>query len=423
MYNFKFADIGEGIHEGKLLKWLFKKGDTVHEGDTLCIIETDKVNAEIPSPVSGVLVELGGKVGDVIHVGDMLVIINEGKDTPIVQKTPISESETLETAGVVGEIEVSSDVIASSVEAEPPQSLQPSKVLASPLARKLASDHAIDLLKIKGTGDFGRILQSDVESSMKGRSIPVQPPVSFVIEPPISTIASSQGIKRVPITSIRKAIVKAMTQSKAIIPHTVLMDEINVSELVAFRNAQKPLAESLGIKLTYLPFIIKAVTTTLKEFPLFNASFDSDAGEILYKEFINLGIAVDTPEGLVVPNLKSADQFSIFELAKRLDALVKASLERTLQLKDIQNGTFTITNYGAFDATFGTPIIKHPEVAILGVGKIAKKPIVQNDEIIIAEMMPISLAVDHRIIDGADAGRFAMRLKYYLTHPMLLLLS
>ena len=419
MYNFKFPDIGEGIHEGKLLKWFFKKGDTVKEGETLCLVETDKVNAEIPSPLTGVIDTLGVAVGEIIHVGETLVLIQDGTaptaSEPKKETTSVDEGEN---AGVVGQLEVSSEVIASAVE-ETTETKVNAKVLASPLARQLAKDNQIDIKTLKGSGEFGRILKSDVENAIASKSSkPVQPSIPV---PPMTT--AKEGIRRVPISSVRKAIVTAMTLSKQIIPHTVLMDELDVSELVNLRNVQKGFAAEAGIHLTYMPFIIKALTLTLKEFPIFNASFDHEKGEILYKDFIHIGFAADTPDGLIVPNIKNADQLSIFELARQLKDLQTKAIQKTIQLKDIQNGTFTVTNYGAFDSTFGTPIIKYPEVAIMGIGKIQAKPIVKNNEIVIGQVMPISFAVDHRIIDGADAGRFVMKFKSYLKNPVFMLLA
>ncbi len=419
MYNFKFPDIGEGIHEGKLLKWFFKKGDTVKEGETLCLVETDKVNAELPSPVSGVIDTLGVAVGEIIHVGETLVLIQDGSVSPKAEsKKETTSVDEGENAGVVGQLEVSSEVIASAVE-EKTDNKTNTKVLASPLARQLAKDNQIDIKSLKGSGEFGRILKTDVENAIASKQVkPVQPSIPV---PPMTT--SKEGIRRVPITSIRKAIVTAMTLSKQIIPHTVLMDELDVTELVNLRNEQKGFASEAGIHLTYMPFIIKALTKTIQEFPIFNASFDHEKGEILYKDFIHIGFATDTPEGLIVPNIKHADQLSIFELAQQLKDLQQKAINKTIQLKDIQNGTFTVTNYGAFDSTFGAPIIKYPEVAIMGIGKIQSKPIVKNNEIVIAPVLPISFAVDHRIIDGADAGRFVMKFKSYLKNPVFMLLS
>lgn len=418
MYNFKFPDIGEGIHEGKLLKWFFKKGDTVKEGETLCLVETDKVNAELPSPVSGVIDTLGVAVGEVIHVGETLVLIQDGTAkaaAPMKETTSVDEGEN---AGVVGQLEVSSEVIASAVEEKTDHKTN-TRVLASPLARQLAKDNQIDIKTLKGSGEFGRILKTDVENAIASKQAkPSQPSIQV---PAFNT--PSTGVRRVPISSMRKAIVTAMTLSKQIIPHTILMDELDVTELVNLRNEQKGFANEAGIHLTYMPFIIKALTKTIQEFPIFNASFDHEKGEIIYKEFIHIGFATDTPDGLIVPNIKHADQLSIFELAQQLKDLQTKAINRTIQLKDIQNGTFTVTNYGAFDSTFGAPIIKYPEVAIMGIGKIQSKPIVKNNEIVIAPVLPISFAVDHRIIDGADAGRFVMKFKSYLKNPVFMLLS
>lgn len=407
MYDFKFADIGEGIHEGRILKWLKNEGDAVTEGETLVIIETDKVNAEIPAPISGKLVKQGAKEGETIIVGSTLAMIDDGR-SGAKEKQPAEEK-----AGVVGEIEVSDSVIAPAREES--QAAAPQRTLATPVARLLAQEMGIDISQVKGTGELGRVLKEDLLNlQARAERIPERQP-----EAP----APAGEERRVPISPTRKAIVKAMTTSKAVIPHTVLMDEANVGALVAFRKQVKDLAEGKGVKLTYMAFIMKAVLLAIREYPIFNSSFDEAAGEIVFKKSINLGIAVDTPDGLVVPNIKNADRKSIFELAKELGELAEGARNRTLQLAQIQNGTFTITNYGAVDVLFGTPIIKHPEVAILGVGKIHKKPIVVGDEIKIGEVLPLSIAVDHRIIDGADAGRFLIRVKEYLENPLLLLLN
>lgn len=421
MYDFKFADIGEGIHEGQILKWLFKVGDKVKEGETLCIVETDKVNAEIPSPVDGVIKKLGAEVGETIHVGNTLVLIDDGSgnnETPVteVKKEEPTKEETNEAgSGVVGEIEVSSEVIAS--EEVTTTSKTEERVLATPVARKLASDLGVDIKKINGTGPNNRVLREDIENFYESTKEKQKAPVEKV------EMKFTEGVRREPITKIRKTISKNMTLSKSIIPHVTMMDEFDVSELVSFRQQNKQLAIDKGVKLTYMAFIIKAITKTLKEFPLFNSSFDHEKEEIVYKDYINIGIAVDTADGLMVPNIKNADKLGIFEIAEAVTRLSKSANERTTTLAELQNGTFTITNYGAVDSLFGTPIIKHPEVAIIGIGKIVKKPVVKNNEIVVADILPISLAFDHRIIDGADAGRFSIRLKEYLSNPMLLLLS
>lgn len=437
MYDFKFADIGEGIHEGRILKWNYAVGDAVKEGETLVIIETDKVNAEIPSPVSGTVVSLGAKLGETIHVGETLVVLNEENKNDFFGPAKTEAVSEDQDAGVVGQLVVSEEIIASSIEQVKTDSAEQKKVLASPVARKLASELGLDIRKIKGTGEQGRVMKEDVYKAFEASKAPktgeVTPEIPLpkireeVVTPAAAPIKrvdlSNEPGRRVKVSTLRKTIVKAMTISKQVIPHTTLMDELDVTELVNFRQSQKAFAADKGIKLTYMPFVIKAAVLALKDFPLFNASFDDASEEIIYKDDLNIGIAVDTPDGLIVPNIKNADRLGLFQLAKKVEDLQTRGQNRTLVLEDLVRGTFTITNFGAFDALFGAPIIKHPEVAILGIGKITKKPIVKNNEIVIADILPITVTVDHRIIDGADAGRFAMRFKEYLKNPLLLLMN
>jgi pyruvate dehydrogenase E2 component (dihydrolipoamide acetyltransferase) len=426
MYDFKFADIGEGIHEGKILKWFFKVGDKVKEGDTLVIVETDKVNAELPSPADGIITKRGPDVGQTIHVGDTVVVINDGsevvlektKEEPKKEEQKEAVSEGKSAPGVIGAIEVSEDVMASSNETESKSSQVQTKVLATPVARQLAKDLNVDIKRVSGSGENGRILKEDIyKVAEQGQKTPQQ-----VFTPSVSM--SVQGeVEYVPITKLRKAIVNAMTRAKQIIPHTVLMDEIVVDQLVELRNQVKQQAAAQDIKLTYMAFIMKATILALKKFPMFNASFDQENDRMIVKKFINLGMAVDTPDGLIVPNLKNADHMSILELAKALREVADLTVQRKVQLSQLQNTTFTITNFGAADVRYGTPIINHPEVAILGIGRIEQKAVVENGLVVARYVLPLSLAVDHRVIDGADAGRFLSVIKSLLNDPMMLLLS
>ena len=419
MYKFKFADIGEGIHEGKILEYNFKVGDMIKEGDTLVVIETDKVNAEIPIPVDGKIVELGPKVGEIVHVGENLAVIDEGNDSADSPEKKDDDYSENDEAGVVGKLEVSDDVIASSYENADIENIE-KRVLATPVARKLASDLGVDIKVIKGTGEHGRVLRTDIENQKENN------PKLINIEKKqleIPTTKVGDGDRREKISTLRKSIVKAMTLSKQIIPHTTLIDELEISELVAFRNEYKEMAKTHGVKLTYMAFIIKALAKSIKEYPIFNSSFDQENEEIIYRNNVNIGIAVDTPDGLIVPNIKNADKLSLFEIANEVERLASLAKERKIQLQDLQNGTITITNFGAFDAISGTPVIKYPEVAILGVGKIMKKPVVIDDEIVIRDIVPLSLTFDHRIIDGADGGRFMIAYKKYLRNPLLLLMT
>ena len=441
MYDFKFSDIGEGLHEGQILKWFFKVGDKVKEGDVLCVVETDKVNAEIPAPVTGIITKLGAEVGQTIHVGETLVMIDDtGKGAASAAPAPKAEvkkeaakpevkKEAAEEKGaaVVGEVVVSNDVIASSNEGFENSNVvvasSNAKVLATPVARKMAADLKVDLSKLKGSGESGRVMKADIQAAAK---------VQGSTSPSVSTSASysapsmpalpKDGVKRVKISKLRQAIVKAMNTANLVIPSTTLMDEIDVTKLVEFRKSQKAKLEEKGIKLTFLPFIVKAVTMAIKDYPIFNASFDHETEEVVFKDFINIGIAVDTPDGLIVPNVKHADQKSIVTLAKEIEALGAATRARTVKLDELQNGTFSITNYGTTGIKLGTPVIKHPELAILGIGSIYRKPVVEGDQIVIRDVLPLSLTIDHRVIDGADGGRFLMKVKELLSDPMQIFL-
>jgi pyruvate dehydrogenase E2 component (dihydrolipoamide acetyltransferase) len=440
MYDFKFTDIGEGLHEGQILKWFFKVGDKVKEGDVLCVVETDKVNAEIPAPVTGIITKLGANVGQTIHVGETLVMIDESGKGAV----PIAEAEVKKEApkpevkkqaaeekgaAVVGEVVVSNDVIASSNEGFENNAVaveNAGKVLATPVARKMAADLKVDISKLKGSGEHGRIMKADIQAAAaKSTTVSTassQPTSSFTLPSVSMPTLPKDGVKRVKISKLRQAIVKSMNTANLVIPSTTLMDEIDVTKLVEFRKSQKAKLEEKGIKLTYLPFIVKAVTMAIKDYPIFNASFDHEAEEIVYKDFINIGVAVDTQDGLIVPNVKHADQKSIVTLAKEIETLGAATRARTVKLEELQNGTFSITNYGTTGIKLGTPVIKHPELAILGVGSIYRKPVVEGDQIVIRDVLPLSLTIDHRVIDGADGGRFLLKVKELLSDPMQIFL-
>lgn len=429
MYRFKFADIGEGIHEGRLLEWMVSQGDYVKSGETLFLVETDKVNAEIPSPVEGRVSKIMAQVGDVIKVGDVVIEIEnevsaetsglQGKK--VEEKIETKEKSKEKGAGVVGEIIVSNNVIPSFDKSKIEKPEKRRKVLATPVARKMAKDLNVDINLVDGTGTNGRVMKEDIKAyhtSLKKEEVTTTTTNA-------NLITSYEGlIEEQELSSIRKSISKAMTLSKQLIPHTVLMDEVDVNSLVSLRKEFKEEALIHGVKLTYMPFIIKAVTIVLKEFPLFNCTYDHENEKLFLKKFYNIGVATDTPEGLMVPVIHGTEHMGILEIAREMKRLTEASRNKKLLLKDIKDCTFSITNYGALGSIFGTPIIKHPQVAILGVGRISKKPVVLDDgSIAPRDIMPISMAVDHRVIDGADAGRFVKRLKELLSNPKLLLMS
>lgn len=433
MLEFKFPDIGEGITEGKLLKWMVKAGDEVKEGDSLFLVETDKVNAEIPSPAAGVISETFGLEGEVIYVGNVIVKINTGgsEETKGGNASGVNDEEE---AGVVGELEVSSEVIGASQEGQASQAETGNKVLATPVARKLAKDLGIDIGAVKGSGPVGRVMKEDIYAASEKKEVAADDHVfeakakteSDTIRPAVKIpeLKISGEVERVPLTTMRKTISKNMALSKALVPHAAVIDEIDVTKLVQFRAENKTLAEGTGVHLTYMPFIVKALTSTLKEYPILNSSYDMEKEELVLKKYYNIGIAVDTPEGLMVPVIKDADKKGLFDMAKQVAELSTGARNRTIQLDKLQNGTFTITNYGAVGALSGIPVIRYPEVAILGVGGIRKKPVVdENDEIAVRSIMNLTLCFDHRIVDGGEAGRFLSRLKEYLENPMILLLN
>lgn len=413
MYEVKFADIGEGIHEGVIFKIVVSVGEHIEDGDTLYLVETDKVTAEIPSPVSGEIDAIHFNVGDTIHVGDVIMTIDDHEEHEEHEEQGAEVvHEIVEEQGstsVVGDLEISSEVIASSEEITEKKAVR-KKVLATPVARKLAKDLNIDIQTIKGTGPAGRVMKSDILQHQK----PVE---ETVVSKPVQT-----G-NRVAMSQIRKSIAEHMTKSKFTIPHTAVMDEVDVESLVQYRNEVKLLARQKDVKLTYMPFFIKAVVRALKEHPIMNASLDEEHSEIIMHQDIHIGIAVDTPYGLMVPVIKHADKLSLLELAKKIEDLSSRAQEKALTLDEIHGSTFTLTNYGAFGSSFGVPVINYPEAAILGIGMIDKKPVVEEDEIVIRHRLPLSMSFDHRIIDGGDAGRFMITLKSLLVNPDLLLLS
>ncbi len=424
MYRFKFADIGEGIHEGKLLKWEVKAGDKVEDGDTLFTVETDKVNAEIPCPVDGTIKELKFKEGDVIHVGDVVVVIDDGsgdsaapeKPAPAAQKpaAPVKEEDT---GGVVGEIKVSNETLeipANKNDHKAETNNANNKILATPVARKLAAMKNINLADVQGSGYNGRVMKIDIENFTP----------SATASSSASHVLAKKNIledKVVPLTQMRKAIAKAMTRSKTIIPEITLLKEVNMTNLVELRNKIK---NGKKIKISYMPFIIRACTLAIEEYPVFNTKLDEAKQAIVFSKNINIGMAADTPKGLVVPVIKNADQLSILGLNAQVYELAGKARANKLTMKDMSGGTFTITNYGSVGADFGTQVINYPEAAILGIGALNTKPIYNvNGELEKAITMMISVSADHRIIDGADVGRFLLAVKNYLENPSMMLMK
>jgi pyruvate dehydrogenase E2 component (dihydrolipoamide acetyltransferase) len=414
-YEFKFPDIGEGLTEGEIVRWLVKEGDEIKEGQPLVEVETDKALAEIPSPKTGVILKILAKEKEIVKVGQVIVIFGEKGEA-------LAAPPPKPSVGVVGELEEAPEETPSAaVKAGP---VQPAFVsdhaLAAPAVRALAKELGVDINRVKGTGPEGRVLEKDIRQATEAKT---KPPVEVKEVKKVKKYDLYGYVDRIPLRGVRRSIAKAMVKSKYTAPHVTAMDEADVTELWQLREKEKKVAEKKGIKLTILPFIIKAVIAGLTEHPYLNATLDDDNEEIILKKYFNIGVATDTPEGLMVPVVKEAKDKSILQLAEELTRLAEKARNRTIDLADLKGGTFTISNYGALGGIYGTPIINHPEVAILGVGKIKEAPVVRDGKIEVRKILYLALSFDHRVVDGAEAARFLNTVIARLEDPSLILME
>ena len=415
-FEFKFPDIGEGLTEGEIVRWLVKEGDEVKEGQPLVEVETDKALAEIPSPKTGVILKIMAKEKEIVKVGQVIVIIGE-RGEALAAPPPRPRS-----VGVVGELEEAPEEAPSvTFAAEPVKTVLVSEhALATPAVRALAKELGVDINKVKGSGPEGRVLEKDVRQFADANGKPPEP------EKKVTKVKKYDlygYVDRIPLRGVRRSIAKAMVKSKYTAPHVTAMDEADVTELWKIREKEKKAAEKKGVKLTILPFIIKAVIAGLMEHPYINATLDDENEEIILKKYFNIGVATDTPEGLMVPVVKNAKDKSILQIAQELTQLVEKARNRTIDLADLKGGTFTISNYGALGGIYATPIINYPEVAILGVGKIREMPVVRNGKLVVRKILSLALSFDHRVVDGAEGARFLNTVIVRLEDPDLILLE
>ncbi|EME8080720.1 dihydrolipoyllysine-residue acetyltransferase [Enterococcus faecium] len=429
VFQFKLPDIGEGIAEGEIVKWFVKPGDTINEDDTLLEVQNDKSVEEIPSPVTGTVKNVIVPEGTVANVGDVLVEIDApGHNSAPSTSAPSAEApkEKVETSGS-----------ASVVEAADPNK----RVLAMPSVRQFAREKDVDISQVTATGKGGRVTKEDIENFLAGApsSAPAKSEAPEAATPkeaapaaeskpaePAKTFKSNLGDleERVAMTPTRKAIAKAMVNSKHTAPHVTLHDEVEVSKLWDNRKRFKEVAAANGTKLTFLPYVVKALTATVKKYPVLNASIDDANQEIVYKHYYNIGIATDTDHGLYVPNVKDADRKGMFAIADEINEKAKLAHDGKLSAEDMRNGTITISNIGSVGGGWFTPVINYPEVAILGVGTIAQQPIVNAEgEIVVGRVMKLSLSFDHRIVDGATAQQAMNNIKRLLADPELLMME
>jgi len=402
--EFRFPDLGEGIAEGEVKKWLVKVGDTVDKDQSLAEVETDKAVVEIPSPVAGKVLRLDHKEGELVQVGEVLAVIGGEGDAPAAKAAPeAQEEERPASVSVVGE-PPNEKVLVSSA----PVKRGKGEVLATPAVRKLARERGLDISEARPSGPSGQVLADDLGSKQKAKTVPKFDLYGYV--------------DRIPVRGIRRTTAKRMLESQERTAAVTSMEQADVTRMVQLREGIKAEArERMGVNITYIPFIIKALVQALKAHPLLNSTVDDEREEIVVKKYYNIGVAVAIDDGLMVPVVKAADQKSIRELAEEVAALAKSAQERKVDLADLKGGTFSITNYGVFGGTYGTPIINYPETAILGIGRIMDMPLVVDGEVRPRKVLPLSLTFDHRAYDGAVAAKFLRDLVHLLENPELLL--
>ena len=426
-YIFNFPDIGEGLDEGTILEWYVKKGQAVKVGDAIVKMETDKVVADIPSPREGTIVALYGKQGETINVGNPLAEIEiegvHGKDAQELVTEELNKTEAVEEegAGVVGTLEIAGNNAFMPASDEGMTETDKSQVtgstkkaLATPVARAIAKDLGVDINQVTGTGPGGRVMKEDIKKfkSQEAYATPKQKEKS----------TENDLVEIEKMSQIRKTIAKNMIQSKHNAAHMTVFDDVEVSELIRLRNKFKQKYADEDLKLNYLPFVLKATALALKNHKSLNSEMDMENGNMIYKNYYNIGIAVDTDDGLLVPVIKNVDKKSIKELAKEIAAISQKARDRKIGLEDMKDGTFTITSFGSIGGKYAVPIINYPQAGILGIGRIYDAPVVKNAEVKVGNNLPLSLSVDHRIVDGGDVTRFLNDIMLYLGEPVAMLM-
>jgi pyruvate dehydrogenase E2 component (dihydrolipoamide acetyltransferase) len=376
-YVFKLPDLGEGITEGEIVKWLVKVGDQVEEHQSIVEVETDKAIVEVPSPKKGKVSKICKAEGDVVAVGEGLFTLEvEGEAEE--EKRPVSVS-----------------VVGTMPEAE--------EVLATPMVRSLAKKLGVDLTKVGGTGPGGRITEEDV----RGTSEEIKKEAKDKYGP----------VEKITIKGVRKAIARNLIASHKTTASVTGMNEADVTRLWDLRNREKEVAKEKGVHLTFLPFFMKAVQHALPEFPMLNGSVDEETGEIIIKKYYNFGVAVETPDGLMVPVVKDVDKKTILEIGTEIQNLGEKARERKIKLDELKGSSFTFTNYGTFGGIYSTPIINYPDIAIFGTGRIDDRPRVKDGQIVARKILPISFTFDHRVADGYEASSFVGKVIKFLEDP------
>lgn len=408
LFEFKLPDIGEGVVEGEIVKWLVKAGDTVTEDQPLLEVMTDKATVTVPSPRAGKVLKTYGAEGDVAKVHHSLVDLEVSGGAPAA--APAKGN---------GHPPAPVTMAAPAPKAAPAVAVSAEKVLATPVTRRMAREHGIDLGTLAGSGPHGRVLKSDVEAFLASGARPAgataRPAPAWQ---PLSAAAADQ---RIPLKGLRKKIAEKMVKSKFTAPHYAFVEEVDVSELVSLRARLNAALERDGVKLSFLPFFVKAVCAAFRRYPQVNANMDEATQELVVRGEQNIGIAAMTEQGLTVPVVRRADTLSLRALGQEIGRLGNAARDQRLKLEELSGGTFTITSLGQTGGLFATPIINHPEVAIMGVHRMRKRPMVmEDDSIAVRPVMLFSFCFDHRVIDGAMGAEFAYEVLRYVETPSLL---
>ncbi|HLJ96907.1 MAG TPA: dihydrolipoamide acetyltransferase family protein [Gemmataceae bacterium] len=418
--EFQLPELGEGVYEAELVSWLVKVGDSVKHGQNLMEVLTDKASMEVPAPFTGCVTELRAEPGQSIKVGDVVLTYTpagqqEPRDGTGAEISASKRNEDGERKTQDGErVASAARRFAVPSTASPPHGLA---VRAAPSVRYLARKLGVDLQQVRGSGPEGRVLIDDL-SPFLDRAQPEGKPPAREARPDYGTPGT-----RIKLQGIRRKIAEHMVHSKRTIPHYTYVDECDVTELVRLRNSLRETYEQAGIKLTYLAFFVKAVAAALKEVPIVNATLEEKAGEILLHDHYHIGIAVAAPTGLIVPVIHDADRLDLGQIAREIERLSREARTGKARLEDLRGGTFTITSIGGVGGLFSTPVINHPEVAILGVGKVVKRPLFDAaGQIRPADILYLSLSFDHRVLDGAIGAAFGNALCRRLQNPAVLLL-
>ena len=424
MFVFELPEVGEGVVEGELIRWLVSEGQPVQADQPICEIMTDKATIEISSPKNGIVAKLHGKAGDVLEVHTPLIEIDlDGSQATAQPPKPAPKPEPAPKAVLPKPAPKAAPPASPKPAAPAPVSSATGKVLASPAVRAYGHQKGVDLATIHGSGRGGRITRDDIDRSLNQSPV-ITHPEAIKAPPTIySKAPTSSQDEVIPIIGLRRKIAEKMLQSVQTAPHFTYVDEVDATALVALRKELKSVAAERGVKLTYIPFVMKALVIAFGDFPQINAVMNEDTFALTVRGEVNIGIATDTAAGLYVPVIKNVEQKSILQLAHEITDLTTRTREGKVQLSELQGGTFTITSVGNIGGRFATPIINHPEVAILGLNQIHDRPMVYNGEIVARKMMYLSPSFDHRIIDGAVAARFVARLKEILEQPSRLLLD